>query len=262
MKIAAGVEYDGSRYSGWQIQKHAASVQEQVETALSRVADHPLSVTCAGRTDAGVHALNQVIHFESEAGREPHSWALGANTHLPADVSLTWARPVPADFHARYSASSRVYRYVILNRPARPGLGHARVTWECRPLDAARMSRAARSLLGEHDFTSYRAKSCQAQSPVRNVMRLSVERHHEHVIMVIEANAFLHHMVRNIAGVLMAIGRGRQAIGWELEVLDAKSRERGGVTAAPHGLYLVGVNYPETYGLPAPHNEAAELRLC
>ena len=164
MKIAAGVEYDGSRYSGWQRQKHSASVQERVEAALSAVADHAVAVTCAGRTDAGVHALNQVIHFESDAVREPHSWVLGANTQLPADISLAWAKPVQADFHARYSATSRVYRYVILNRPARPGLGHGRVTWECRPLDAGRMSEAAASLVGEHDFTSYRASACQAKN--------------------------------------------------------------------------------------------------
>ena len=251
MKIAAGIEYDGSRYSGWQIQNHAASVQAHVEAALSAVADHPLTVTCAGRTDAGVHALNQVVHFESEAERAPHSWVLGANTHLPLDISLTWAKPVQADFHARYSATSRVYQYVILNRPARPGLNHARVTWECRRLDAERMSLAARSLLGEHDFTSYRATSCQAKSPVRNVMNIRVERKDEQLLIVVEANAFLHHMVRNIAGVLMAIGMGRQAPGWELEVLHAKSRERGGVTAPPDGLYLVGVNYPEKYGIPA-----------
>ncbi len=252
MKIAAGVEYDGSRYCGWQLQKHATSVQECVAAALSAVADHSLVVTCAGRTDAGVHALNQVIHFESEAARPLHAWVLGANTRLPADISLTWARPVPADFHARYTATSRVYQYIILNRPARPGLDQARVTWECRPLDAGKMARAALSLLGEHDFTSYRATSCQAKSPVRNVMDISVERSNEQVLIIIKANAFLHHMVRNIAGVLMAIGMGKQAPGWEQEVLAARSRERGGVTAAPDGLYLVGVNYPEKYGIPAP----------
>ena len=255
MKIAAGVEYDGSRYSGWQIQKHADSVQAHVEAAVAAVADHPVTVTCAGRTDAGVHALNQVVHFESEAGREPHSWVLGANTHLPADISLTWAKPVPADFHARYQATSRVYKYIILNRPARPGLQHGRVTWECRHLEAEKMSRAAPSLIGEHDFTSYRATSCQAKSPFRNVMSLGVRRENDYIIILITANAFLQHMVRNIAGVLMAIGMGKQAIGWELEVLAARSREQGGVTAAPDGLYLVDVNYPEKYGIPGARGE-------
>ena len=253
MKIAAVVEYDGSKYSGWQRQKHSASVQEYVETALSAVADHPLTVTCAGRTDAGVHALNQVIHFESDALREAHSWVLGANSHLPGDISLTWAKPVHGDFHARYSATSRIYKYVILNRPARPGLGRGHVTWECRRLDSDRMSRAASSLIGEHDFTSYRAKSCQAKTPVRNVLNLVVERKDEFVIITIEANAFLHHMVRNIAGVLMGIGMSKHDVGWELDVLNAKSRECGGVTAAADGLYLTGVNYPEKYGIPAQH---------
>ena len=253
MKIAAGVEYDGSHYSGWQIQKHSTSVQERVEAALSAVADHAVAVTCAGRTDAGVHALSQVVHFESGAERDSHSWVLGANTHLPGDICLTWAKPVQADFHARYSAVSRIYKYIILNRPARPGLGHGYVTWECRPLDAGRMSNAAASLVGEHDFTSYRAASCQAKTPVRKVMNLNVKRENDYVIIVVEANAFLHHMVRNIAGVLMAIGMGKQAPGWEVDVLEAKSRDCGGVTAAPDGLYLAGVNYPGKYGIPRQH---------
>lgn len=253
MKIAAGVEYDGSHYSGWQIQKHSTSVQERVETALSAVADHAVTVTCAGRTDAGVHALNQVVHFESGAERDPHSWVLGANTHLPGDISLTWAKPVRADFHARYSATSRIYKYIILNRPARPGLDHGFVTWECRRLDADRMSEAALSLVGEHDFSSYRATSCQAKSPVRNVLKLGVKRERDHIILLIEANAFLHHMVRNIAGVLVTIGTGKRPVGWELEVLDAKCRECGGVTAAPDGLYLSGVKYPGKYGIPGCH---------
>ncbi len=256
MKFAAGVEYDGSHYSGWQIQKHSASVQEQVEAALSAVADHSVAVTCAGRTDAGVHALNQVVHFESGAERDSHSWVLGANTHLPADISLIWAKPVQVDFHARYSATSRIYKYIILNRPARPGLGHGYVTWECRRLDVARMSEAATSLVGEHDFTSYRATSCQAKSPVRNVLSLSVKRENEYVVIAVEANAFLHHMVRNIAGVLIAIGMGKHEVGWEAEVLGAKRRDRGGVTAAPDGLYLAGVNYPQKYGIPGQHTDS------
>ena len=253
MKIAAVVEYDGSNYSGWQRQKHSVSVQEHVEAALSAVADHPLAVTCAGRTDAGVHALNQVIHFETGASRDPHSWVLGANSGLPGDISLTWAKPVPGDFHARYSATSRVYKYVILNRPARPGMGRGHVTWECRRLDCDRMSRAALSLIGEHDFTSYRATACQAKNPVRTVLNLAVERKNEYVIIMIEANAFLHHMVRNIAGVLMGIGMSRHEVGWELDVLNARSRDCGGVTAAADGLYLAGVNYPEQFGIPGQH---------
>lgn len=250
MKIAAGVEYDGSRYSGWQIQKHSESVQAHVQAALSAVADHPVAVTCAGRTDAGVHALNQVVHFETEADRDSHSWVFGANTHLPGDISLTWAKPIRTDFHARYSATSRVYKYIILNRSARPGLGHSYVTWECRRLDSDTMSRAARSLVGEHDFTSYRATSCQAKSPVRHVLNLSVKRENDYIVILVEANAFLHHMVRNIAGVLIAIGMGKHPVGWELDVLAAKNRDCGGVTAAPDGLYLAGVKYPDEYAIP------------
>ena len=232
------------------MQKHSNSVQACVEAALSAVADHPVTVTCAGRTDAGVHALNQIVHFESDAQRDAHSWVLGANAHLPADISLIWAKPVQVDFHARYSATSRIYRYIILNRSARPGLGHGYVTWECRLLDADKMSVAALSLVGEHDFTSYRATSCQAKSPVRHIFDLSVKRENDCVIIMVEANAFLHRMVRNIAGVLMAIGMGKREPGWEIDVLGAKSRDCGGVTAAPDGLYLAGVNYPEKYGIP------------
>lgn len=251
MRIAAGVEYCGARYSGWQKQQHAPSVQESVERALAEVANHPVAANCAGRTDAGVHALNQVAHFETEAQRDDHAWVFGANSHLPADISLTWAKPVPPDFHARYSAASRIYRYLILNRPARPGLTCRLVTWEPRPLDLERMSQAAASLLGEHDFTSYRAKSCQAKNPVRKVSRLTLSRAGDWIEMVIEANAFLQHMVRNIAGVLMAIGMGKQALGWEAEVLAARDRERGGATAPAAGLYLAGVNYPSAYAIPA-----------
>ena len=250
IRVAAGVEYQGSNYSGWQKQKHSVSVQEQVESALSMVADHTLTITCAGRTDAGVHALNQVIHFETGADRADHSWVFGANTHLPGDISLIWARAVAADFHARYSAASRVYRYIILNRPSRSGLYNGRVTWECRQLDVDRMRQSAETLIGEHDFTSYRAKSCQAKTPIRRVLQLSVQRDGEFIIIVIEANAFLYHMVRNIAGVLMEIGMGKREVGWEREVLEARSRACGGVTAAADGLYLVGVNYPVQYQIP------------
>ena len=251
MRVAAGVEYCGARYSGWQKQNHAPSVQDAVERALAEVANHPVVANCAGRTDAGVHALNQVTHFETEAQRDDHAWVFGANSHLPADISLTWAKPVPPDFHARYSATSRIYRYLILNRPARPGLARRLAAWERRPLDLERMTQATASLLGEHDFTSYRAKSCQAKNPVRKVTRLALSREGDWIAMVIEANAFLHHMVRNIAGVLMAIGMGKHAPGWEAEVLAARDRERGGVTAPAAGLYLAGVNYPAAYAIPA-----------
>ena len=218
--------------------------------ALATVADHPLRVICAGRTDTGVHALGQVVHFETQAERSERSWVFGANANLPKDVCVTWARPVVEDFHARYSALSRSYRYVIFNRPVRPALAGKRVTWEYRLLDEARMSAAAAYLRGEHDFSSYRALACQAKTAIRAVSRLDVSRDGELVYIDIEANAFLHHMVRNIAGVLMTIGAGEAEPRWAQEVLDLRDRTRGGVTAAPYGLYLMRVTYPPHFEIP------------
>jgi tRNA pseudouridine38-40 synthase len=252
MKIALGLEYAGTRYSGWQRQKHAGSIQQFLEEALSRVADQTITVQCAGRTDAGVHALHQVVHFETGVTREMRSWVLGGNVNLPQDISILWARPVPEEFHARFSAAGRSYRYIILNRPARPGIYSHRVTWECRTLDERRMQAAAKCLIGEHDFTSYRAVDCQSNTPVRNVRQLDVARDGDMVIIDIEANAFLHHMVRNIAGVLMEIGMGKAPVRWSQQVLEAKDRTLGGVTAAPDGLYLVNVTYPEKFDIPVP----------
>ncbi len=253
MKIALGLEYCGTQYSGWQRQKHTHSIQACVEGALSSVADETIQVHCAGRTDAGVHALHQVIHFETKAERDMRGWVMGSNVHLPSDISVLWAQPASEDFHARYSALSRTYRYLILNRPlARPGLNQYRVTWEYRLLDLDRMQRAAQCLIGEHDFSSFRAVECQSNSPMRNVMRLEICRNQDQVTIEIEANAFLHHMVRNIAGVLMDIGAGKAPVTWTTELLELRDRKLGGVTAAPHGLYLVQVNYPERYSIPGP----------
>lgn len=252
MKIALGVEYDGSGYCGWQVQDGAPTVQARVEQALSRVADHPVRVVCAGRTDTGVHAVGQVAHFESDAPRTPRAWVFGGNANLPEDISITWAQPVPDDFHARFSATARRYRYLIFNRPVRPACLRRRVSWDYRPLDEARMSAAAVSLVGEHDFSSYRALACQAKSPVRTVHRLDIARTGEVISIDIAANAFLHHMVRNIAGVLMAIGAGEREPAWAREVLELRDRTRGGVTAPPHGLYLAGVEYPERFAVPPP----------
>ncbi len=251
MRIACGVEYDGAGFSGWQSQPHAPSVQAEVEAALSKVADHPVQLFCAGRTDAGVHATHQVVHFETTAQRRERSWLLGANANLPDGVTLTWVRPVDEDFHARFSAEARSYRYVILNREVPSALLRRRVTWSHAVLDVASMRAGARHLVGEHDFSSYRATACQAKSPVRTVHRLELNRHGEFIYLDIEANAFLHHMVRNIAGVLMAIGRGDQAPAWSREILEHRDRARGGVTAPADGLYLVGVRYPARFGLPA-----------
>ena len=250
MKIAIGVEYCGTGIHGWQRQKQTPTVQECVEQALSSVADHPVSVFCAGRTDAGVHALHQVIHFQTSAKRELHAWILGGNTLLPAAISLLWSRQMDDDFHARFSAIGRTYRYVIINRRARPGMLHGRVSWEYRPLDVERMKVASRVLIGKHDFTSFRALRCQAKSPVREIRRLDIYRRDEFIVIEVEANAFLHHMVRNIAGVLMAIGAGKQRIDWCEQVLEARDRCLGGVTASPDGLYLIDVEYAEKYNLP------------
>ncbi len=254
-RIALGIEYDGSRFSGWQVQAGTRTVQGCLEEALSRVADHPVRVVCAGRTDAGVHALGQVVHFDSTVRRAPHAWIFGTNTHLPSDVCVRWAQEVPEDFHARYQALRRHYRYVIYNHRVRPAIGAARVAWDYRPLAVEAMRAGARHLLGEHDFSAYRACACQAKSPVRTVYRLEVTRRGDHVLIDIEANAFLHHMVRNIAGVLMAIGAGERPPQWSREVLELRDRRLGGVTAPPGGLYFMRVWYPESYGLPVAVRE-------
>jgi len=250
MRIALGVEYAGTHFCGWQLQQGVRTVQACVEEALGRVADHPVRVACAGRTDTGVHALGQVVHFDTTAGRRPRSWVFGANTYLPPDVSVRWAQPVAEDFHARFLAVRRHYRYVIHNTPVRPAVPAAAVAWEYRALDPARMQAAAAHLVGRHDFSSYRAYACQAKSPVRTVQRLDVERRGDFVVIDIVADAFLHHMVRNIAGVLIAIGAGEQATEWSREVLEHRDRRLGGVNAVPAGLYFVGAEYPGQYGIP------------
>ncbi|HEX7029211.1 MAG TPA: tRNA pseudouridine(38-40) synthase TruA [Gammaproteobacteria bacterium] len=251
MRIAAGIEYDGSAFAGWQTQPHAPSVQDAVERALSTVADHDVKVVCAGRTDAGVHALGQVVHFDTRAIRSQRSWVLGANSNLPASVNVCWTREVPEDFHARFGAVARSYRYVILNRWVRSAVHAARATWIHEPLDAEAMHRAAQHLRGEHDFSSYRALACQAKSPVRTVESIAVRRDDEWVTLEITANAFLHHMVRNIAGTLIAIGKRERPEDWTLEVLRHRDRALGGVTAPPQGLYFVGPRYPGRFAIPA-----------
>jgi tRNA pseudouridine38-40 synthase len=251
---AAGIEYLGAAYSGWQAQHHSPSVQRSVEQALSAVADQPVGVIAAGRTDAGVHAFQQVIHFDCDRDRNDHAWLLGANTHLPDDIGLRWVRAVPQDFDARRRATARRYRYVILNSRARPALLAGRAGWMPVPLDETRMHRAAQDLLGEHDFSSFRDAECQSKSPMRNVHSLTVRRLGDFILLDIEANAFLHHMVRNITGVLTAVGQGRQSEAWVREVLEHRDRRRGGVTVEPDGLYFVGPVYPDHFGLPKPPN--------
>jgi tRNA pseudouridine38-40 synthase len=251
-RIALGVEYDGSAFHGWQTQLDPAlpTVQETLERALSQVAAHPVRVSCAGRTDTGVHASGQVVHFETTSVRELKNWVLGANTALKRKVAVRWAYPVPDDFHARFSAYSRRYRYTICNDAVRPALLANFVTGHQRPLDADAMHAAGQYLLGELDFTAYRAQSCQSKSPMRNVTEVTVRRHGSLVVMDIEANAFLLHMVRNIMGVLLVIGEGRAAPEWARQVLETRDRKQGAKTAPPTGLSLLKVRYPERFGLP------------
>jgi tRNA pseudouridine38-40 synthase len=250
-RIALGLEYDGSRYRGWQHQAHAPSVQSQLEYALSSVADHSVGVSSAGRTDAGVHAAMQVVHFDAHVERTERAWVLGANTQLESDISALWARNVPEDFHARYSAQARSYRYLILNRQSRPALERERACWVRQPLDARPMHEAAQALVGEHDFSSLRAAECQSSTPMRRLETIAVQRVEQYVTIDVTANAFLHHMVRNIAGVLIAIGVGDRPVAWCRSVLEARDRTLAGVTAPPQGLTLVGVRYPPEFGLPS-----------
>jgi tRNA pseudouridine38-40 synthase len=250
-RIALGIEYDGSSYSGWQTQAHARSVQAELEAALSRVADHPVGITAAGRTDAGVHALAQVAHFDTDVARPLQAWVLGSTALTPPDISVLWAQSVPGEFHARFSALSRTYLYRILNRPMRPALERQRVCWRRRPLDAGRMHEAAQALVGERDFSSFRAAECQSRTATRRLFEIDVTRAGETVEIRVRANAFLHHMVRNIAGSLLAVGCGDRPVEWIAEVLAARNRTLAGVTAPPDGLYFAGVEYPSGFGLPS-----------
>jgi tRNA pseudouridine38-40 synthase len=250
-RIALGVEYLGTQYCGWQYQHHALSVQQVLERALEQVADQQVRVHCAGRTDAGVHATGQVVHFEPPVERPERAWTLGVNANLPDDVAVRWARPVEADFHARFSAVARHYRYLILRRPVRSALWHQRALWTHRSLAVALMQEAAAALVGRHDFTSYRALACQAKSPVRTLHYLDLVERGDLLELRVGADGFLHHMVRNLVGVLLAIGRRDRPASWAAELLTLKDRARGGVTAPAHGLYLVRVDYPATFGLPS-----------
>ncbi|VAX08992.1 tRNA pseudouridine(38-40) synthase [hydrothermal vent metagenome] len=252
-RITLGVEYDGAGFCGWQIQQpDIRTVQGVLEQALSRVANGSVRVHCAGRTDTGVHGVGQVVHFDTEAQRSSRSWVLGANSNLPFDVNVNWAKLTADPFHARFSAISRAYRYVILNRQTRSSLQRKHAVWIHHPLDADCMHEAAQQLVGTHDFSSYRALGCQAHSPVRTIDHLDVRRQGDRIIIKVGAEAFLHHMVRNIAGVLMAIGRGDQDVNWAYEVLQRRDRTQGGVTAPPEGLYLMHVGYPEHFEIPEP----------
>jgi tRNA pseudouridine38-40 synthase len=249
-RFAVGVEYDGGGFAGWQSQLGIATVQGEIEAALGSVLDHSVSVTGAGRTDTGVHARCQVAHFDTSAVRNERSVVLGTNTKLPSGIALRWVLPVAAHFHARYAALSRTYRYCILNRPYRSALSHQRAAFVFRPLEVEPMQQAAALLVGTHDFTSFRAAECQARSPVRNLLAIRVSRAGEFIVMEVRANAFLHHMVRNIAGLLIHVGQGAAPPTLASEVLAARNRRLAPATAPAEGLYLWRVHYPPVFGLP------------
>jgi len=258
---ALGIEYRGTQYCGWQRQDgHTeVSVQWVLEKALSQVADQPITVTCAGRTDSGVHGCEQVVNFSTTAERPLKAWTLGVNSNLPRDVRVLWVQEVPEDFSARFSATARTYRYVILNRPVASALVNDMVTWEKAPLDEVAMHEAGQYLLGENDFSSFRGASCQSNTPFRFVNYINVSRHGSFVTVEIKANAFLHHMVRNIVGVLMCIGKGEKPVGWAKDVLLARDRRQAAKTAPSNGLYLLQVEYPESLGLPQVRGDNTDL---
>jgi len=249
MRIALGIEYDGTAYNGWQHQRNGVGIQSLVEEALSVVADEAIEITCAGRTDSGVHASGQVVHFDSAVERANHGWLLGANSNLPDDISVNWAREVDDDFHARFSAISRHYRYRIFNQMARSSLNRHRAWWVHQPLDEQLMQEGANFLLGERDFSAFRAARCQALSPRRDVKSITITRDQSWISLEITANAFLQHMVRNIAGTLVSVGSGERTPEWVKKILDSCDRRQGGIAAPPQGLTLVGVTYPNHYAL-------------
>lgn len=257
MRIALGLEYDGSGFCGWQSQAGGGAVQDAVESALSIVADAPTRVVCAGRTDAGVHALAQVVHFDTEAVRPDTAWVRGVNAHLPASVAVRWAQPVSSEFHARFSARGRRYRYVLLNRAERPALLSRRVGWFHRPLDADAMASAASLLLGEHDFSAFRAIECQAKSPVKTLRRADVVRHGNLLVFDFEASAFLHHMVRNLVGALVYVGKGTHPPAWVGELLAGRDRARAAPTFEACGLYFAAVDYDAVWQLKVGADDTA-----
>ncbi|KAF1043915.1 MAG: tRNA pseudouridine synthase A [Herbaspirillum frisingense] len=276
-RVVLGVQYDGSQWQGWQTQPHRQTVQDQLEAALRRFTTRPIATTCTGRTDAGVHALEQVVHFDTPISRDLFSWVRGTNAFLPPAIAVRWACEFPyvddaavaaaaqaaevhgADralaqsgfgFHSRFSAVARTYHYVLYNHPVRSPLLAGKAGWTFRPLDADRMHRAAQHLIGEHDFTSFRAVECQAKSPVRKMESITVRRHGDIIVFTLKANAFLHHMVRNIVGSLIVVGNGNQGPEWIAEVLAQRNRSRAAPTFMPDGLYLARVDYPEAWALP------------
>ncbi|OAI48724.1 hypothetical protein AYO45_04365 [Gammaproteobacteria bacterium SCGC AG-212-F23] len=250
MRIALGIEYNGDKLFGWQSQQNLPTVQQYLETALSKVADEPIQLYCAGRTDAGVHALQQVAHFDTTAIRAKRAWVWGGNSYLPPEISIHWAEEVDDSFHARFSALSRRYYYLIYNHAVRSALFHQKATWIHHDLDIERMQLAANDLLGEQDFSSFRSAQCESKTPKRNIHHIYVTRNNDFILIDIQANAFLHHMVRNITGLLLRIGAGQAEVAWAKAVLEAKDRRLAAETAPASGLYLADVSYPADYSFP------------
>jgi len=248
-RLAMGVEYDGTHYNGWQYQPHAPSIQERLNIAISVVADETITCIGSGRTDTGVHARGQVVHFDALAERSSRAWLLGINSNLPKDINVLWIKEINTEFHARYSAIKRAYQYSILNRPVRSALARHRAWWVRQPLDATAMAAAAKCLLGLHDFSAFRAAGCQSHSPLRNLMHIDVTRRRDWIFINCEANAFLHHMVRNILGSLVEIGSGDRSVEWMQELLEARDRKLAGITAPAAGLVLTRIQYPAHFGL-------------
>lgn len=251
MRLALGISYNGQAYEGWQSQLSGRTVQDRFEHALGEFAAQPISTVCAGRTDAGVHGLMQVVHFDTPLEREEFSWVRGTNRFLPPDIAVQWARPVPDAFHSRACATSRRYAYVVLESPVRPSIDAGRVGWIFRPLDDSAMRDAAALLLGQHDFTSFRASACQAKSPVKTLKRIDITRRGAYWRIEFEADAFLHHMIRNIMGCLLAIGQGHQPPRWMSQVLAARDRDAAAPTFSPDGLYFMGPVYGPEWNLPS-----------
>lgn len=250
MRIALGVEYDGKPYCGWQSQPDGATVQDALQAVLSQIADEPIGIVAAGRTDTGVHALEQVVHFDTQAARPDTAWVRGVNTLLPKSIAVRWAHPVPDEFHARFSAEGRSYRYLLVNRPVRSAVHAGRAGWYHLPLDLDAMRQGAQHLLGEHDFSAFRAAECQAKSPVKQMYGIDIRREGDMVVFDVSANAFLHHMVRNLVGCLIYVGKGKHPPEWIAEILMLRERRLAAPTFAPDGLYLRRIQYDAKWGLP------------
>ena len=262
MRVALAVEYCGTAFQGWQSQPSGRTVQDALESALAQIAGEPVGVICAGRTDAGVHATHQVVHFEVPVERPISAWVRGVNAHLPEGVAVRWAQPVPDEFHARFSARGRRYRYLLLNRPQRPGLWQGRVGWFHLPLDLAAMQAAAGHLLGEHDFSAFRAAGCQAKTPVKTLWRAEVHRRGSLLLFDFEASAFLHHMVRNMVGSLVYVGKGAQSPEWFEHLLQMRDRTEAAPTFSPDGLYFRGPIYEPHWQLPDPQDDLLDAAFA